>query len=176
LKKTNTIIACTLFILSINANAALVGNGLLTTDTLTGLAWLDLAETENMTFNQVYSETQAGGLYEQFHIATQTELADLFTSYAFNSNLWDFWGVTANSVITQTMYDDPAINEITDGIANTGFLDFTGVVALNQGTVSIDFSQPNFTTALVQTVPLPAPVFLLLSGLLGLFGLAKRSK
>ena len=41
--------ACTAFVLSTRVNAALVDNGIYTTDTLSRLDWLDLSVTKGLT-------------------------------------------------------------------------------------------------------------------------------
>ena len=67
-------------ILGSEANSAIVeadwqavNDGLLTEDTSTGLKWLDLTETANMSFNDVSALLGAGGTFDGFRYATSAE-------------------------------------------------------------------------------------------------------
>ena len=70
------------------ASAALIeqdlfaaGDGLITFDDQTGLEWLDLTETTNLSYNDV--ETDGGGwLSLGFRHATGAEVCDLMAAYA----------------------------------------------------------------------------------------------
>ncbi len=74
-------------LLTINAHAALFsvdwqtsGDGLITKDANTGLEWLDLTETTNLTYPEVLAETVAGGKFSNWSIASNTEVLELWSS------------------------------------------------------------------------------------------------
>jgi hypothetical protein len=56
------------------------GDGLLTLDTTTGYRWLDLTETQGMSFNQVLTQLDVGGDYEGFNVASTAQLQAFFQS------------------------------------------------------------------------------------------------
>ncbi len=62
------------------AYANLVDNGSFTTDTRTGLDWLDVPLTLNQSVNYVLSQMGQGGLYEGWRYATGDEVASLWDS------------------------------------------------------------------------------------------------
>lgn len=62
------------------AQAALIDNGDYTTDTLTGLDWLDVSITVNQSITFVYSQMESGGIYEGWRYATKLEVATFWTS------------------------------------------------------------------------------------------------
>ena len=66
--------ASTVLVLSTSVNAALIDNGTYTTDSLSGLDWLDLTETNNQSYNQ--SPTLNPG----WRHATHTEITGLLAS------------------------------------------------------------------------------------------------
>jgi hypothetical protein len=74
------------FLLSIHASAALIevdladpGDGLLTRDTDTGLDWLDLTLTFNLSYDEVAADIGVG-LPAGFRHATQSEVVALFAT------------------------------------------------------------------------------------------------
>ncbi len=69
------------------ANAALTsedwqnpGDGLLTVDSDTGLRWLDWSYTVNRSYNDVFSQLGAGGEFEGFRYATESEMRTLYAN------------------------------------------------------------------------------------------------
>lgn len=54
------------------------GDGLLTYDSNTGNYWLDLTQTQGMSYNSVVASLAPGGLYEGFRVATYAEARQLF--------------------------------------------------------------------------------------------------
>ena len=166
-----------LSIAAFNTNAALIDNGMHTTDDNTGLVWLDLTETFTASYADTYNATLTGGTYENYRIATRAELETLFSDYLYDISLWDLWG-NSGSPITGVFFDDPAINEIITGTASHGaILDDAGNT-INAGARSINESGQLISTALiqVQAVPVPSSIWLLFSGLIGLTGFTKRKK
>jgi len=168
--------ACVFIFISMSSHAALVDNGIHTTDTNTGLIWLDLAETYTDSYADTYSATQTGGVYENYRVATRAELETLFSDYFGNPNLWNFWG-NSGLPITGVFFDDPGIDELVEGIVNHGAIldNYTSVI--NAGQRSINESGQLISTGLVQVqaVPIPAAIWLFGSGLIGLIRMARRN-
>jgi len=70
-----------LFGLFSSANASLIDNGSYTSDTQTGLDWLDLTETQNKSYDYVSSQLGTGGLYAGYAYATSTQFYTLVSNY-----------------------------------------------------------------------------------------------
>jgi len=70
-----------LFGLFSSANAALIDNGSYTSDTQTGLDWLDLTETQNKSYDYVSSQLGTGGLYAGYAYATSSQFYTLVSNY-----------------------------------------------------------------------------------------------
>ena len=71
-----------------NVNAVLVsmdwqlsGDDLITHDTVTGLNWLDLTETNGVSYNYVSTQLGSGGKFEGFRYATVEEVIDLWANF-----------------------------------------------------------------------------------------------
>jgi len=165
----------------LKAGAALIDAGITIEDTNTGMVWLDLNQTVNMSYVSVLAEMQPGGSLAGYRVATTSELGDLFNSYGYlstgSNDLWTFWGEVPGERYVVMYYDDPTIDELAVGRARIGLIDETGVVTLVAGDVSIsDTTGVLVGTALVrvQTVPVPAALPLFLSGLLLIGSAASR--
>jgi hypothetical protein len=61
------------------------GDGLATLDTATGIEWLDLTQTGNMSINQVESLTGVGGTFEGWRLPTRAEVMQMMRN-AFPTN------------------------------------------------------------------------------------------
>lgn len=79
------------------AHAALIatdwlspGDGLAVRDTTSGLEWLNLTQTANLSYAQVSAELGAGGGFESWRYASNAEVVDLFGDY-FGINLNSDW-------------------------------------------------------------------------------------
>ena len=59
------------------------GDGLITYDTSSGLDWLDLTETTNMSFNFVTTQLDEGGIFDGWRYANEAEVLGLFDSAGF---------------------------------------------------------------------------------------------
>ena len=75
----------TVAILSVPSYASLIsmdsntfGSNSLTKDTSSGLSWLDLNLSKNYSYDQLVTETAAGGVFEGFRLASQHEVTQLF--------------------------------------------------------------------------------------------------
>jgi len=91
----------TALVLSTSVNAALIDNGLLTTDTESGLNWLDLTETNGMTFKEVSSQLSIGGQFEGYRYASTAEVVDLWSRN---------FGIDLNSTSTSLQRTSGAID------------------------------------------------------------------
>lgn len=59
------------------ARASIIDNGAYTTDTVTGLDWLDVTASIGLSFNQVSAQFGAGQQFEGWRYATRAELTTL---------------------------------------------------------------------------------------------------
>ncbi len=82
--------------------AHFVDNGYYTTDSRSGLDWLDVTETVNMSYNQVTAQLSLGGSYAGWRYATGIEFNTMIKNY------------------TETAFDVTATGEV---IHNEGLLD-----------------------------------------------------
>jgi hypothetical protein len=62
------------------ANAAIIDNDWYTTDTESGLDWLDVTETVGMSYNIVFAQLVTGGTYEGWRYATGDEVNTLVSN------------------------------------------------------------------------------------------------
>ena len=100
------------------ATSQVLDNGKYTTDTITGLDWLDLTETRGLSFDDVSSQLGIGQRYEGWRFASRAEVTQFwedaggqgpFTGKASGSNNWvgelqSFWGKTYPFVYTLNEY------------------------------------------------------------------------
>lgn len=182
------VVTAMLVSISFGAQSAFIDNGFSTTDTLTGLVWLDLTETQSFSYNQVETELVAGGLFESYRRASQAELITLFTNFGLvsgpvNATQTDFislFGETANQSGNPESfgYADSvgalaAVYGLDFSIENgaPSYIVLTGELQQNK---SINFD--GFGSFLVKPVPVPAAVWLFGTALIGLAGFSKRRK
>lgn len=64
-----------------NVQASVIDNGLYTTDTESGLDWLDVTETVGMSLSDVFAQLNAGGSYEGWRYASGDEFNTLIFNY-----------------------------------------------------------------------------------------------
>src|ERR1035441_6731449 len=64
----------------IQASDPRFGLNSLTIDTGTGLGWLNLAASAGLSYQQVLADTQPGGSFSGFRVATAPEVLNLYTS------------------------------------------------------------------------------------------------
>lgn len=195
--------ACTL---AFNANAAIVDNGTYTTDTATGLDWLDLTATAGMSYNQVTAELGAGGLFEGWTYATRAQVSGFWDAFGGDSNYYNGWSTQNNGLfdvmapLVGDLYctasactpGDGLSKWITGGLSAKGYKEIA--LSADLATVSQAATEDYFTpgwnsirttdvapdtgSALIRVsaIPVPAAVWLFGSGLLGLIGVARRNK
>lgn len=85
-------------IMSTSMNAAIIDNDTYTTDTDTGLHWLDLTKTAHMSVNQILSSFYPGGQFEGWRYATELEIVGLFDAFGGNSDYYQGWSTQNNGL------------------------------------------------------------------------------
>lgn len=97
-KTTFTIVLTIGLILATNTQAALVDHGTYLTDTSSGLEWLDVTESINMSRNQVTSELATGGKFFGWRYATGAEFLQLASNATGQSmtNPATYYGLPTN--------------------------------------------------------------------------------
>ncbi len=86
LKSTTAAIA---LVLSTSAHAAIIDHGNYTTDTSSGLDWLDLTETIDMTYAEVTAQLGPGGSLQGWRYATVSEVSGFFDAFGGNGHYND---------------------------------------------------------------------------------------
>lgn len=76
-------------VLSTSVNAAIVDHGHYTTDTASGLDWLDLTETISMTYNEVVAQLGPGGALEGWRYASESEIGGFLDAFGGDSTYYD---------------------------------------------------------------------------------------
>lgn len=95
-------ITSTAIVLSTSANAALISNGSFTTDTDTGLDWLDLTQTVSTDYSDVVSQMSAGGQFEGWTLASRDQVIT-FLGNAGGNGVYD--GTNDTHDISSAHYD-----------------------------------------------------------------------
>lgn len=80
-KRLSITSAMLLLTASLNTSADIIDHGSYLTDTATGLDWLDVTETVNMSINNVIMESGAGGRFSGWRYATGAEVNDLVSDF-----------------------------------------------------------------------------------------------
>jgi hypothetical protein len=193
-----TFIASVLIAATTTTQAALVAHGDYTTDTDTGLDWMDHQISVGMSFNAVLAELGPGGLFEGWQVATLDQAHDYLRNAGWigpfdaNNNQNVGFVTHLQTVTTDSFTDDPLgqlgmdrfLNDPASGLGILGLLDDP---AGDFGDTSYSFdpigdmgdssvADPNTSTFLVRAtvVPVPAAIWLFLSGLLALGVKARR--
>jgi hypothetical protein len=183
------------------ANAALIDSGSFTTDTSTGLDWLDLTETVSTSYDYVSSQLGEGGEFEGWALASRSQVLGLLDN-AGGSGAYLDWSTENNGVVTPLL--DLWGDFSTDAQNNSVHFLFDEVNEFDQHRLAYLFDTTKSTeglsndlmridhgfwgsspstqvgSALVRVsavpVPVPAAVWLFGSGLIGLIGFARRKK
>lgn len=196
LKQTLALVGLTL---SLSSNAAIIDLGSITRDTSTGLDWLDLSETLNLSYDDVVAEMANGGNYEGWRYATKEEVMLLWENFGvqsdyFHTNNQEYMNfLNTVSLLGNTLGD-------TSEIYDYGVLGLTGTVNSNYEDAVFSFSVGHLTTNdyatkhysnatnwfymnepilgagsyLVRSVPIPTAVWLFGSALVGLVSFKRK--
>lgn len=95
-----------------SANAAFIDNRTYTTDTSSGLDWLDLTETINVSYDTVSSQLGIGGLYNGWRYATGVEFNTLISN-------WTGTTVTSLTAINYFSEGSDSIDGLVQLLGNT---------------------------------------------------------
>lgn len=192
-------VTCTFLVsVSFNTSAELIDNGFYTTDTETGLDWLDLTQSTNRSWSDVTSQFSVGGDFEGWRYAQLGEVITLYdhagatgpygpyTSPAvidgtIVQSLLDLWGATngpyESEFITGQLAPFPSLAFEWGSFGFwLGNLDQPYMESWHLSSNAISEAYERRGSALVRNsaVPVPAAVWLFGSGILGLIGLARR--
>jgi len=183
-------LAATTLVLSTGLNAALIDNGNSMIDTATGLKWLDLTETQGISWNAAEASTYV--TVDGYVHATVDQVTTLFLNAGFltTDNATDSLNVPAATDLLNKLGCTQFCGTI--NATGRGFADSSGVFVsrpnyhtngLGAGAAVISLQTSNLDLVditaghfLVQAVPVPAAVWLFGSGLIGLVGLARRKR
>ena len=176
------------------------GPNSVTVDTSTGLGWLNLSEAAGLSYDQVLSETQAGGKFSGFRFATVPEVLQLYNSAGLTPSAYGDTAhyYAATSPLIQSFFSLIGTTGIENGLPGMIALSGTspdggglydspsvygwssaqqywvnnglGVGATEYGAT---FSDPFLSSWLVKEVPEPTTLTLLLAGGFILFGQAR---
>jgi hypothetical protein len=173
------------------------GAGSLTTDSESGLQWLDLDLSTDISYNSMLTELSDGGLYAGYRYATASEVGTLF----INADIPDVNSGSAANVgpaqdlitllgATKSFRGVDEIFGITATMTTTGevgavsaILDHSyngGVAFYDANTVSgpvygLDYNDVSVGNWLVKTAEVPIPsAFILFSSALACLGMLKR--
>lgn len=137
--------------LSFNVNAALMsadwqtsGDNLLTIDSISGLSWLDLSESNGMSYNEVLSQLGEGGIFEGFRYATTNEVIELWSSN-FGVDLYVGRSSFESGSIDAGI--EVAVSFLGDTIAGHPYFSGTGVTGLTSS-ISESLGYPYYCGAL----------------------------
>lgn len=100
---------CLFLGLTATVNAAIEDLGTITRDTDTGLEWLDVTQTTNLSYDYVSSQLGAGGAYEGWLYATGAQV---------NTLIANFTGVTP-TLSGQTEYAENTLDALVALVGNT---------------------------------------------------------
>jgi hypothetical protein len=185
-------------LISSSVNASLIDNGNYTTDTVSGLNWLDLTETNGLTYYYVSSQLAAGGVYDGWRYATLAETENLFMEFGLpitNTSESPISASTLSGITTMISYLGNTPGEFSAEYSGSlGLVDVSsgsgshlrvgalttgyGASAVTESTVfeTDSYGANYFGHYLVQLMPVPVPaaVWLFSTGLVGLITIARR--
>jgi len=198
-----TVITASALVLSTSVNAALIDNGIYSTDDVSGLEWLDLNITRNVSYSSSLSSNPG------WRHATNTEVENLF-SVAFDgyysnntiddrsdsnngivysdqasdvSNFNSLFGTTYSNTANLWSFgmymDENNILRAMGAAMEPSGEGYTSVLGMDFSadlSSSIETGHTNLGFYMVRTtvVPVPAAAWLFGSGLIGLVGFARR--
>ena len=199
MKFCKTSIAITFLASSFTASAAFINNGIYTTDTLTGLDWLDLTETTNRSYSDISSNLVVGQEFEGWRYASVSETQNLYINFGFPvtsvvrqaysediarvNNLRSLLGDTVTGSSITNSYGTYGFAIDSSGYTKdinsriTGNLIYIGTQA-NTIPTGDSGARDYAGSYLVRTsvVPIPAAFWLFGAGLISLVGFSRRKK
>ncbi|NOQ65233.1 MAG: PEP-CTERM sorting domain-containing protein [Methyloprofundus sp.] len=203
IKNKLSITTLTIALLSIShVNAEIIDNDSYTTDTISGLDWLDLSATRGMSYDQVVADTELNG----WRFATTSEVSSFFDAFGGDSNFYNgystqnnglfdviapLWGDLRQQTHLQipnegdgfskffTQASDPT-DFIPHGLIYDEILEpettTQDYVSISFGSTNSVYSDLDTGSALVRnTVPEPTTFILISTGLLGMLRLRQRA-
>ncbi len=186
-------------IISTDVSALLIDNGSYTTDSESGLDWLDLTETIGMSYNDVSSQFGYGGLFEGWQYATRNEISTLINA-AGGDGIYNGWSTSNNGIVipllelwgsTNGQYESRVLTGDSAGYGNVYFVglfdDPSYYYSSTSDSISmfddmifpVLFGSPVLGSALVRStvsVPEPTTMWLLGVGVFVLSGAIRRNK
>jgi hypothetical protein len=102
----NKIIITALLIFAGSANAGLIKSGSIISDTSTGLDWMELSATTDITYNQMLSNfNDPNSLFYGFEYATFTQIQVLFNSEGYSGDFYDYVADFGSRNAVSQIYD-----------------------------------------------------------------------
>lgn len=201
-----TLLAFALLVWGMHAHATIinqdwqtVGDANLLYDTDTGLRWLDLSMTAEVSHDAVVANLGPGGVYEGFRLATQSEVLTLWANAGITNTerTWVTYQYTPVRDLVQRLGPTVMVEEgmfpfatHTIGMAEGGpalpenlrwAMELTYApdglntrTSANHYTWDVSVADMHYSTYLVQAVPLPGALWLFVSGGVALAGLSRR--
>ncbi len=127
MKIAQTLFAAVAFISAASAtHAAIVDLGNITRDTASGLDWLDVTQTQGLSYNQVLAQMGAGGAFAGWRYATVGEFDQLITNFGYPVSTGNCSNSTTHCDLN-IPGDSPIIEQIirTLGDTQNAYLDAT---------------------------------------------------
>ena len=116
----SSVCAC-IAIVSINAHAAIIDNDTYTTDTDSGLDWLDVTASMFISHNEVVEQFGSGGVFEGWRYATGDEVNELISNYLSLG--------TAINTYDLVEFSEPALDDLIVMLGDT----YNAAILFNQG-------------------------------------------
>lgn len=174
------------------AHSALVDNGVVTTDTSSGLNWLDLSESLGLSYDYVSSQFGSGGDFVGYRHATRDETEDFFANAGIvgvtnGYNDFNYQPILDLAALLGTPLNPPTTgvrgvfdefltsnNTYSTWVPLVNHTNLTGVIGYSNSTPDSSGSTTGHFLVSVSPVPVPAAVWLFGTALLGLVGFSKR--
>ncbi len=100
------------------AHAVLIDHGVYSTDDATGLDWLELTETQNLSWGYVDTQLGAGLKFDGWRYATKTEVVEMWDGMGGDNNHYDGWSTENQGVVAKLL---PHIGDMFGRSYTSGF-------------------------------------------------------
>ncbi len=199
------------------ARTDFIDNNSYTTDSLSGLDWLDVTRSENRSFDDISSQLESGGEFDGWRYATTDEFSTMVSDYTDDTYIYSEFG--RNHYENGIM--DTLVSLLGDTYTYANFLSSNSLLSFTSGMLidmnyggqlmtailwdddtpnrdnpsGYDYSDPHHRmvyggdtlgiargsylvrdTTEIASTPLPASVWLMISGVLGVVGLSRKNK